>query len=53
MAVQGVPGALDVSVHDYFGTHHFGTYSIRCIVASGHVISGPGLWSSTGTCTCT
>ena len=29
--------ALDVSGHDHFGTRHFGTYSIRYIVTSGHV----------------
>ena len=35
-----VQWASDVSGHDHFGTRHFGTYSIRYIVTSGHVISG-------------
>ena len=37
---SGGPGVPDVSAHDHFGTRHFGTYSIRNIFTSGHVISG-------------
>ena len=32
--------APDVSGHDHFGTRHFGTYSIRYIVTSGHAKFG-------------
>ena len=32
--------APDVSGHDHFGTRHFGTYSIRYIVTSGHAQFG-------------
>ena len=32
--------APDVSGHDRFGTRHFGTYSIRYIVTSGHAQLG-------------
>ena len=35
--VQGATGgAPDVSGRDHFGTRHFGTFSIRYIVTSGH-----------------
>ena len=33
---QGAPGVTDVSGHYHFGIRHFGTYSIRYIVTSGH-----------------
>ena len=35
-----VQGAPDVSGHDHFGARHFGTYSIRYIVTSGHAQVG-------------
>ena len=39
-SVQGAPGTPEVSGHDHSGTRHFGKYSIRYIVTSGHVMSG-------------
>ena len=33
-------GVPDISGHDHFGTHDFGTYSIRYIVISGHAQFG-------------
>ena len=33
-------GAPDVSGHGHFGTRHFGSYSIRYIVTSGHAQFG-------------
>ena len=37
---SGAPSAPDVSGDDYFGTRHYGKYSIRYIVTSGHAQFG-------------